>query len=70
MGTVTDKPAPPPVAGFCQRLFYAQLDLNLRSGLPMRVVMNGAIVTEERARRIVAAARLNGFLPSAPASAA
>jgi hypothetical protein len=54
-----DKPAPPPVhAGFCERVFFNELDLNLRSGLPMKVVMNGEVVPEERERRIVGIARL------------
>jgi hypothetical protein len=50
-------------AGFCQRLFFHALEQNLRSGAPMKVIMNGEVVPEDRARRIVAAARRYGFLP-------
>ena len=65
---MTDKPSttPPIYAGFCERVFFNALDRNLRSGLPMTVRMNGEIVPEERALRIVATARLNGFLPPEP----
>jgi hypothetical protein len=50
-------------AGFSERLFFDALARNPQS-LPMRVIMNGEIVPEERARRIVEAARLNGWIPS------
>jgi hypothetical protein len=54
---------PVPYAGFCERVFFEALDRNLRSGLPMRIILNGEVVPEELARRIVAYARRNGFLP-------
>jgi hypothetical protein len=44
---------------FMESLYYR----NLRSGLPMRVILNGKVVSEETARRIIASAQLNGFLP-------
>jgi hypothetical protein len=50
-------------AGFCERLLFHMLDLNLRSGLPMHVIMNGEVVPEETARQLVAHAQKNGFLP-------
>jgi hypothetical protein len=65
--TVTITPVGKPHEGFVRRIFFEMLDHNLRSGLPMKVVMNGEIVPEERARRIVEYARRNGFLPPADA---
>jgi hypothetical protein len=49
-------PIGPRHGGFCERLFYAALDSDLRAGR-MRTVLNGKIVTEVEARRIVAQAR-------------
>jgi hypothetical protein len=48
--------------GFCQRLLYQALASELRNG---RVTMrlNGEIVTEEQARRIVEHTRARGWLP-------
>lgn len=40
-------------AGFCQRLFYHALESNLRNGR-VTTRLNGEIVTEDEARRIVA----------------
>ncbi len=51
-----------PWAGFVERLMYAALDSNLRSGR-MSTVLNGEIISEARARRMVAGARAQGWLP-------
>jgi hypothetical protein len=48
--------------GFCQRLFYHARASHLRNGR-MTTRLNGEIVTEEEARRIVAHARTRGWLP-------
>jgi hypothetical protein len=53
-----------PGAGFCQRLMYNQLASDLKAGRMTTVVINGAIVPEVDARRMVAYARANGWLPS------
>jgi hypothetical protein len=59
-----------PQAGFCQRLFYHLLDCELRAG-KMSVMLNGSIVPEADARRWVAYARAQGWLPTpAPAISA
>lgn len=58
-----DLPFERPWAGFWERVYYDWLDRNLRSGEPMRGTINGEIVSEDRARRLVAYARRNGFLP-------
>lgn len=49
-------------AGFVQRLFFAALYNNLRTGR-MTVNANGKIVSEVDARRMVARARAHGWLP-------
>jgi hypothetical protein len=56
-------PIGPQYAGFCERLFYHSLDSNLRAGR-IGTVLNGKIIIEEDARRIVAYARAQGWLPS------
>ena len=48
-------------AGFCQRLFCHALANNLRTGR-MTTRLNGEIVTEDEARRIVAHACARGLL--------
>ena len=50
-------------AGFCERLMYQNLDDNLRAGR-MGTVLNGKIIPEAEARRMVAYARVQGWLPS------
>jgi hypothetical protein len=51
-----------PQAGFCQRLFYYLLDCQLRAG-KVTLMHNGSIVPEADARRRVAYARVQGWLP-------
>jgi hypothetical protein len=53
----------PQHAGFSSRLFYHSLDTNLRSGR-MRTVLNGRVIPEADARRMVAYARAQGWLPN------
>jgi hypothetical protein len=53
----------PQYAGFCERLMYQNLDSNLRTGR-MSTVLNGKIIPEAEARRMVAYARVQGWLPS------
>jgi hypothetical protein len=48
-------------AGFCERLMYQSLDSNLRAD-EMSTVLNGEIVPENNARRMVAYARVQGWL--------
>ena len=55
-------PVGPPYAGFCERLMYQNLDSNLRTG-QMSTVLNGKIISEDEARRMVAYARAQGWLP-------
>jgi hypothetical protein len=55
-------PVGPPYAGFCERLMYQNLDSNLRTG-QMSTVLNGKIISEDEARRMVAYARGQGWLP-------
>jgi hypothetical protein len=55
-------PIGPQYAGFCERLFYHSLDSNLRAGR-ISTVLNGKIIIEEDARRIVAYARAQGWFP-------
>src|SRR5580692_498031 len=50
-------------AGFCERLMYQSLDSNLRAD-EMSTVLNGKIIPEDNARRMVAYARVQGWLPS------
>jgi hypothetical protein len=52
---------PQPQAGYCQRLLYHCLAANLRTGC-MTTILNGSIVSEPAARRIVAYARAQGWL--------
>jgi hypothetical protein len=49
----------PQYAGFCERLMYQNLDSNLRTGR-MSTVLNGKIIPEAEARRMVAYARVQG----------
>ena len=48
-------------AGFCERLMYQSLDSNLRAD-EMSTVLNGKIIPEDNARRMVAYARVQGWL--------
>ena len=54
-------PIGPQYAGFVERLFYAALDSDLRTGR-MCTYVNGRIVPLADARRIVAHARAQGWL--------
>ena len=54
-------PIEPRYAGFCERLFYHSFDINLRAGR-MSTVLNGKIIPEAEARRMVAYARAQGWL--------
>lgn len=58
-------PIGPQYAEFCRRLFYHSLDSNLRTG-SMCTVLNGKIIPEADARRMVAYARAHGWLPPEP----
>ena len=51
----------PQYAGFCERLFYHSVDINLRAGR-MSTILNGKIVPTAEARRMVAYARAQGWL--------
>jgi hypothetical protein len=55
-------PIRPQYAGFCERLMYENLDSNLRTGR-MSTVLNGKIIPDAEARRMVAYARGEGWLP-------
>src|ERR1700681_605451 len=55
-------PFGPQYAGYCERLFFQSLDGDLRSG-KMNTHLNGKIVPEIDARRIVSYAQAHGFLP-------
>ena len=55
-------PIGPQYAGFCERLFYHSLDCGLRAGR-ISTVLNGKIVPAADARRLVAYARAQGWLP-------
>ena len=59
-----ERPLPigPQYAGFCERLMYHSLDSNLRAG-QMNTVLNGKTIPEDDARRMVAYARAEGWLP-------
>ena len=50
-------PFGPQYAGFCERLLYHSLDSNLRAGR-MSTVLNGEIIPEADARRMVAHAQV------------
>jgi hypothetical protein len=60
-----ERPLPigPQYAGFCERLMYHSLENNLRAGR-MTTNVNGKIVSEADARRMVAYARAQGWLPA------
>ena len=60
-----ERPLPigPQYAGFCERLIYHSLDSNLRAGR-MTTILNGKIIPEADARRLVAHARAQGWLPT------
>ena len=55
-------PIGPQYAGFCERLMYQSLDSNLRAG-QMNTILNGKTIPEDDARRMVAYARAQGWLP-------
>jgi len=55
-------PFGPQYAGYCERMFFQWLDGDLRSG-KMNTHLNGKIVAETDARRIVSYAQAHGFLP-------
>lgn len=55
-------PFGPQYAGFVERLMYHNLDSNLRAGR-MNTMLNGKIIPEADARRMVARARDYGWLP-------
>ena len=55
-------PIGPQYAGFCERLMYQSLERNLRAGR-MSTVLNGKIIPEDDAGRMVAYARVQGWLP-------
>ena len=50
----------PQYAGFCERLMYQSLDSNLRAG-QMSTVLNGKIISEADARRMLSYARAQGW---------
>jgi hypothetical protein len=52
----------PQYAGFCERLMYHSLECNLKAGR-MTTNVNGKIVPEADARRMVTYARAQGWLP-------
>ena len=55
-------PFGPQYAGYCERLMYQALESNLKSGR-MSTVLNGKIIREADARRLVARAQDYGWLP-------
>lgn len=55
-------PYGPQYAGFVERLYFHALESNLRSG-KMTTRVNGEVVSESDARRIVAKAQAYGWLP-------
>jgi hypothetical protein len=55
-------PVGPQYAGFCQRLMYQSLDSNVRAGR-MTTALNGKIISEADARRMIAHAQAQGWLP-------
>ena len=59
---VRDVPLERPQAGLCERLMYSMLDRDLREG-QMRTTLNGATIPEAEACRMVACARMHGWLP-------
>ena len=54
-------PIGPQYAGFCERFMYQSLASNLRTGR-MSTVLNGKIIPEDDARRMVAYARAQGWI--------
>jgi hypothetical protein len=52
----------PQFAGFWERLFYHSLDCNLKTGR-MSTNIDGRIIPEAEARRLVGRARAQGWLP-------
>jgi len=53
-----------PLGEFCRRKFYHNLDFELRTGRSMSMVVeNGKIISVADARRMVALARAQGWLP-------
>jgi hypothetical protein len=58
-----ERPLPigPRYAGFCERLMYQSLESDLRAGR-MTTVLNGKIIPEADARRMVAHAQAQGWL--------
>ena len=59
-------PIGPQYAGFCERLMYQSLESNLRADR-MSTVLNGKIIPEADAGRMVGYARAQGWLaPKAP----
>ena len=55
-------PFGPQYAGYCERLMFHALETNLRAG-KMSTYLNGEIVSESDARRIVKKAQAYGWLP-------
>jgi hypothetical protein len=52
-----------PLGEFYRRCFYHNLDFELRTGRSMSTVSNGKIISVAEARRMVARARAEGWLP-------
>jgi hypothetical protein len=52
-----------PLGEFYRRCFYHNLDFDLRTGRSMSTVENGKIISVADARRMVAYARAQGWLP-------
>jgi hypothetical protein len=52
-----------PLGEFYRRCFYHNLDFDLRTGRSMSMVENGKIISVADARRMVAYARAQGWLP-------
>jgi hypothetical protein len=53
-----------PLGEFYRRCFYHNLDFELRTGRSMSLVEDGEIISVAAARRIVAHARAQGWLPA------
>ena len=53
-----------PLGEFYRRCFYRNLDFDLRTGRGMSTVENGKIISVADARRMVAYARAQGWLPT------
>jgi hypothetical protein len=52
-----------PLGEYYRRSFYHNLDFDLRTGRSMSMVENGKIISVADARRMVAFARAQGWLP-------